>query len=168
MIEYNSLMETVDFIIDNYDREIEYINSKCQAFLDQTVEVDGVEPLAIDIDSLIAREYSGDVEPNTMQVAVYRPNQTPRKVKVDVSSWSDGQIDDLFKQIINAAAKEREETYEFDTHKNSRTLELPWKSLSENLKVYKGISMTEWRAKFKEWYGKEKPEQLRIKGLKVI
>ena len=49
-LRYNLLVEITDFICDNYDREVEYINAHCQRYLAETIESDGFIPEMINLD----------------------------------------------------------------------------------------------------------------------
>ncbi len=156
-LRYNLLVEVVDFICDNYDREVEYINAHCQRFLAETIEQDGIVPEAINLN-----EYMQDY----MQLTVRRGGQS-RTNKIDITGWDDAKIDQTIEQIINLCANEKKQVaYDFSTQKNYVALELSWSLLTQYFGAYNGLSKTAWREKFRKWYNKEKPAQLRIKGIK--
>ena len=158
-LRYNLLVDIIEFICDNYDKEIEYVNSRCQQFLTETIEQDGIIPEEINLD-----EYLSD----NMQIIVRRKNKEHIH-KVDISDWDDEKISTTLEQIINLCATEKKnlKDYEFSKQKNSVALEITWGLLTPYLKLYEGITLMEWREKFREWFKKEKPTQLRIKGVKI-
>ena len=158
-LRYNLLVDIIEFICDNYDKEIEYVNSRCQQFLTETIEQDGIIPEEINLD-----EYLSD----NMQIIVRRKNKEHIH-KVDISDWDDEKISTTLEQIINLCATEKKnlKDYEFSKQKNSVALEITWGLLTPYLKLYEGITLMEWREKFREWFKKEKPTQLRIKGVKL-
>jgi hypothetical protein len=89
--------------------------------------------------------------------------------KIDIKGWSDEKIDKLIEDVVNLCASEKKQTeYDFSTQKNSIPLDLTWGLLTPYLDLYKGLTKTAWRDKFKEWFKKEKPKQLRIKGIKLL
>lgn len=154
-MRYNLLLEVVEFICDNYDREVEYINSRCQQFLHDTIECDSIIPEPLDLSDYV-------------EVSVRRNGVTKTK-KIDVSNWDESKIDALIEDIINRCATEqRNVNYDFTTQKNSVALELTWGLITPYLNVYNGLTKTDWRAKFKELLSREKPKKLKIKGIKLV
>jgi hypothetical protein len=152
-LRYNLLIEVVEFICDNYDREVDYINTHCQRFLTETIESD----------SIIPDEYKEDY----LQLTV-RKNGKERINRIDISNWDDEKINRTIEQIINLCASEQKQIrYDFSTQKDSVPLDLTWRLLSPYLELYNGLTKTDWRNKFKSWYNKEKPNRLKIKGLKM-
>ena len=153
-LRYNLLIEVVDFICENYDREIEYINSRCQHFLNDTIEQDSIVPEAIDLN-------------DCLEITVRKNNVVVRQKKIDITGWDDAKINEIFETNINLYANEKQKIqYDFSTQKNTFPLELSWSMLTPYLKVYHGLAMMVWREKFRDWYVKEKPTQLRISGIK--
>jgi vacuolar-type H+-ATPase subunit I/STV1 len=157
-LRYDLLVQITDFICDNYDREVEYINTHCQKYLAETIESDGAIPEAIDINT-----YLGD------QVNITVNKSGKVKIhKVDISRWEEAEINALIEEIINRCAAEKKKIeYDFATQKNSTELHLAWGLVTPYLELYRGLTKTEWRAKFKNWFTKEEPKQLKIRGLKV-
>jgi hypothetical protein len=153
-LRYNLLAEIIDFICDNYDREVEYINMRCQEFLSETIEEDAIMPLPLDLT-------------NYIEITINQ-NGTRRQKKIDITGWTDMQIDELIEEIINRCARENDSAgYDVATQKNSTALKLTWGAVTEHLNMYKGLTKTAWRDKFKEWFREKKPEKLTIKGIKI-
>jgi len=156
-LRYNLLVEIIDFICDNYDREIEYINAHCKQFLADTIEQDGIIPEELNVE-----EYLRD----NMQITIYRRGRE-KTHRIDISKWDDAQLNQKIEEIINLCAnKDKKVQYDFSTQKNSVSIELAWSLLTPYLKAYDGLTLTAWRVKFRDWFGKEKPSKLRIKGIK--
>ena len=116
-LRYNLLVEITDFICDNYDREVEYINAHCQRYLAETIESDGFIPEMINLD-----EYMQDY----LQLTVRRNGQEQTN-KIDISNWDDVKINQTIEEVINLCASEKKQVqYEFSTQKNLVDLELSW------------------------------------------
>jgi len=152
ILRYNLLLEIVDFICENCDREIEYINARCQQFLTETIEEESIIPEAIDLTDYV-------------EITVRKNNDTVRQKRIDITGWSDAQIDALFEEKINLYFKQIQ--YNFSTQKDTVPLEVSWSMLTPYLKPYHGLAMMAWREKFRDWYVKEKPKQLKIRGIKM-
>lgn len=153
-LRYNLFAEIADFICDNYDREIEYINLKCQEYLNNTIELNGIIPDPIDLQDYI-------------EITVNK-NGVIKHNKIDITGWDDEKIDNLIAQIINLCANEKKQMqYDIFEHKHSVALELTWGLLTPYLDLYNGLSKTDWRNKFKEWYNKTQPKKIQIKGIKL-
>lgn len=154
-LRYNLLIEIIEFICDNYDKEIEYVNSRCQKFLTETIEQYGIIPKEINLD-----EYLSD----NMQIIVRRKNKEHIH-KIDISEWDDEKISNTMEQIINLCINEQKniKDYDFSTQKNSIPLQITWNLLTPYFKLYKGFTLTEWREKFKKWFQENNPCVLTIK-----
>ena len=154
-LRYNLLIEIIEFICDNYDKEIEYVNSRCQKFLTETIEQDGIIPKEINLD-----EYLSD----NMQIIVRRKNKEHIH-KIDISDWDDEKISNTMEQIINLCINEQKniKDYDFSTQKNSIPLQITWNLLTPYFKLYKGFTLTEWREKFKKWFQENNPCMLTIR-----
>ena len=156
-LRYDLLVEITDFICDNYDREVEYINSQCKKYLEKTIESNEFIPEVINLD-----EYTKDY----LQLTVRRNGKEQIK-KIDITNWDDVKINQTIEEVINLCADEKKNTkYNFSTQKNSVALELTWALITPYLNLYNGLTKTIWREKFKSWYAKEKPERLQIKGIR--
>lgn len=152
-LRYNLLVEIADFICDNYDREIDYINSKCQQFLNETIYEDGIIPEPIDL-----RDY--------IEISLHK-NGLIRTNKIDVTGWNDEDIEKKITEIINICAAEKKKIkYDFTKQKNSLALELTWGIITPYLDMYKGLTKSDWKERFKLWFRKETPAKLKIKGIK--
>jgi hypothetical protein len=159
-IRYNVLIEIVDFICDNYDKEIEYINTHCQRYLSETIEKDGIIPETMNLDNYMHSK---------MDIVIKRPGKQDQTHHIDISKWDDTKINTLIEEIVNLCANEKKQIqYDFSTQKNTIALELTWSLLTPYLSLYNGVTKTAWRDKFKAWYSKEKPKQLKIKGIKCV
>jgi hypothetical protein len=157
-LRYNRLVDITDFICDNYDREVEYINSQCQKYLTETIELDGIVPDKINLD-----EYAQDCLHLTV-----RRNGKELSSKIDIRDWDDAKINKTIEQVINLCANEKKKVpYDFSTHKDSVAMEIGWSLVTPYLDLYKGLTKTAWRVKFKEWFRGQNPKQLRIKGIKT-
>jgi hypothetical protein len=152
---YPNLEEVTDFVCEHHDKGLEFINARCQEFLKNTIDLDGVVPPPIDVNDY-------------MEIIVTRNGKT-RSQKVDVSGWTDTEIDAVIEDIINQCAhKSKGIPYEFARHKDSVALELTWGLLTPYFDVYRGLSKTDWRSTFKRWFVQQTPRQLRVKGIKVV
>lgn len=153
-LRYNLLVEVVEFICDNYDREIDYINSRCQQFLTETINADTFIPEPVDLNDYL-------------EITVRRGGVT-RHNRIDISDWDETQIEQLIETIINKCATNTKKVeYDFSTQKNSIAVELTWSVITPYLDLYNGLSRTDWREKFRRFFSREKPQQLKIKGIKV-
>jgi hypothetical protein len=158
-IRFEFLAEIAELIIDNYDKEIDWINAHCQKIFSDTIEGEAVVIPEFDIKSICD-------EDETIKVTVKRHgNQTEHKI--NISNWTDVQIHDTFRKIISLCAIEQKIEYEFDAHKDSMKLELTWKEMVVYFKTYAGLNLLEWRQKFKDWMKKEKPSRLVVRGVKI-
>jgi prophage antirepressor-like protein len=54
-MRYNCLIELVEFIIDNNDKSIEFINNNIQKYLKDTIELDAIIPTPIDLGRSIVK-----------------------------------------------------------------------------------------------------------------
>ena len=152
-LRYNLLIEVVEFICDNYDREIEYINTRCQQFLSETIEQDSIVPDSIDLNDY-------------MEITVNK-NGIMKQKRIDITDWSDERINQTIEDIINLCANEKKKVqYDFSTQKNSLALELTWSLITPYFDAYNGLTRSAWRNRFKHWLTAENPKQLRIKGIK--
>lgn len=151
-IRYDSLSDIIDFICDNYDKEINYINECCKIYFNNLVENDPIVPIPLCLDSVL-------------EIKLVR-NGRERVQSIDVSSMSDEEVDALIERIVNECAQRVKPEYELSRDKDLVELNLVWSSLSEQMKKYKGYSMTQWRELFKKWYKKYFPKQLKVKGIK--
>jgi hypothetical protein len=156
-LRYDSLIEIVDFICNNYDKELDYINARCKEFLNNTIENVGIVPEPI-------------VE-NQLVVAVQQNGHITRSKKIDVTGWTGEQINKLFEEIINLCAAEHKQIeYDFSSQKDDIDLELNWGWLSNLLaKRYRGRTRSEWIDTFKEWFTESsRPARLRVRNIGLL
>jgi prophage antirepressor-like protein len=150
---YNRLEEVIDFICDHYDCEIDFINERCQQMFRDTLECEPIIPLPLDMD-----EY--------MEVIVNK-NGYKKTEKIDITGWTDEQINNTMKEIVNLCSKAIYPDYDFNLHKNDIDIKLRWSEISATLRqLYRVDDMILLRKKFKEWYLVEKPQKLQVKGIK--
>lgn len=155
-LRYNLLSEIVEFICDNYDKEINYINANCQKFLNETIEMEGVVPEPIDLG-------------NYIEISINKNGSKSRSKKIDIADWDDSKIDEIIEEVINRCVSEHKKiNYEFSKQKELMELDLSWSLITPYFSSYKGLSKTEWRDRFKNWYFKENPRNMTVKGIKLI
>jgi hypothetical protein len=153
-LRYNLLSEIVEFICDNYDKEMNFINARCQQFLQETINEDGIIPEPIDLK-------------DHLEITVKQGGAVTKIKKIDITGWDDSKINELWIDVINKTAMEKNIQYDFSTQKNSLPVELTWSLITPYLQLYNGLTKTEWREKFKQWYNGEKPACLKVKGIKL-
>jgi prophage antirepressor-like protein len=152
-LRYNLFVEIADFICDNYDREIEYINNRCMEFLNETIEHETIIPKAIDLNDYIA-------------IVVRRNGMDERAHKIDITGWTDADINAEIERIITRCVIEKKNIeYDILRDKDRVAILLEWPLITPYLELYQGLKKTEWRAKFKSWFSVAKPAQMRIKGI---
>ena len=153
-IRFEHLVAIVDFICDNYDKEIEYINHICKQILTDTIELDHNIPSPID-----------DFENSKHG----KPVKKPAKVeKIDISNLNTEELHALIESIVNRCAIEQlKQDYDFATQKNIVDLELTWKLVGAYLDLYNRFNRKGWRQQFKDWFLEIKPKKLRIKGIEL-
>jgi hypothetical protein len=123
-------------------------------FLQDTIDLKGVVPPPVDLSDY-------------MEITVSRHGKT-RSRKIDVSGWSDRDIDALIEEIVNRCAHATKNiSYDFATQKDSVALEIGWGLLSPYFDLYQGLTKTDWRDNIKRWYEDNKPRQLQIKGIRT-
>lgn len=153
-LRYDLLTEVVDFVCDNFDREVEFINKRCQEFLDTSICSEPIIPEPLDL---------GDF----LEISVNRGG-VRKEARIDISDWSDEQIYAKIEEIVELCARETKKMpYNLRSQKDSVKMELAWSSLTPYMKKLAGLSLSEWRAKFKDWYRKTQPTQLLIKGVSL-
>ncbi len=153
-IRYDSLADVVDFMCDNYDKSVDYVNAHCQTFLQQIVDGEAIIPEVVDLETAC------------MEITVHKEGRKTKTEKIDISNWTDEQINTAIEDIINKFARDQNIDYNCVTDKNTTSLELKWMDLDVYMASYK-LSKKEWREKFKNWFAQSKPEKLKIKGIKL-
>lgn len=152
-LRYDMLVQVVDIICENYDKEIDFINSKCKEFFEMTIESEGIVPPAIELN-------------NSLEITISRNGQK-KSQKIDISNWTDAQVDAAIKKIVNICINEQHPNYEFERDKDSVPVELSWGTLTPYMKEYTGFNMTTWRQRFKSWFYQHIPNKLKIRGLSI-
>lgn len=153
VMRYDVLIEMIEYLADNYNKEVDMVNDNCKRYFSQTIHNTPIIPLPLVLDDYI-------------EVCVVR-NGEENKEKIDVSKLSDDEVAKLITDIVELCAKRVNPTYELMRDKDSVQLNLLWKDLSSSLQVYKGYTATMWRKKFKEWFSRIVPNKLLIKGIAV-
>jgi phage anti-repressor protein len=128
---YENFVELVEFIIDNYNKDINFINNHAKQFLENTITLDPVVIPPIDL-------------------VMY--TQIPRRIKftkIDVSNWNEDQLKETIIDLINQYANKLGKPYDFKTQKDTEPLELVWKDFQTYLVNYKGKNKTSWKAYLK-------------------
>jgi hypothetical protein len=153
-IRYDSLTDVVDFMCVNYNKSVDYVNAHCQTFLQQIVDGESIIPEAVDLETAC------------MEITIHNGGRKTKTEKIDVSGWTDEEINTAIEEIINKFARDRNIIYNCAEDKNTTSLELKWMDLDTYMAPYK-LSKTAWREKFKNWFAQTQPEKLKIKGIKL-
>lgn len=154
ILRYNCLINVADLITEECDRQIDYVNERCQEFLDMSIDLEPIIPEPIDLGRHV-------------EVRLIENGNVRRTRKVDISEWSRERIFDEIELFINKCASDLGMEYDIKQHGNITPLELQWSMLSAYMKTYNGFTMTAWRELFKGWIVKSKPQLLRVKGIKI-
>jgi phage anti-repressor protein len=126
---YENFVELVEFIINNYNKDIDFINTHAKQFLENTITLDPVIIPPIDL-------------------GVYAPKQIKFN-KIDVSNWNNDQIKETIVELINQYAIKLGKQYDFNTQKDIEPLEIIWKDFQTYLIQYKGKNKTSWKTYLK-------------------
>ena len=153
-IRYDSLTDVVDFMCINYDKSVDYVNAHCQTFLQQIVDGESFIPEAVDLETAC------------MEITIHKGGRKTKTEKIDISGWTDDQINMTIEEMINKFARDQNIDYDCVTDRDIIPLELKWMDLDNYMTPYK-LSKTAWREKFKSWFAKSKPEKLKIRGIKL-
>ena len=131
-MRYNSFLELIEFIVEHHDKSIEFINKNAKRFLNSTIEETPIVPEPLDLKNHIIKRSKSDIDTKIQ--------------KIDISGWTELQISDLLKQLINQyAAVKLGEHYDFDQQKNTHELRLIWKEFQQYLDTYTGKNKVGWR-----------------------
>ena len=154
-LRYDLLAEVVELVCDNFDREIDFINEKCQAYLQQTIYSEAIIPEPINLNDHV-------------EITVNRAGVPAKTTVIDISDWSDVQIYAKIEEFIELCALEkRQMRYNLRSQKDIVPLELSWALLTPYMKCLRGLSLTDWRQKYREWYRQNRPTKLTIKGVRI-
>jgi predicted nucleic acid-binding Zn-ribbon protein len=150
-MRFNVLEEMTDFLVENYDKEVEFINKHCNKFFEETIHCDPILPEPIQLE-------------NMMQISV-RCNGTTKTKEIDVSDWTDEKIDNTFTHIVDTCLQNK---YPNPNQNQDKKKELNWSDLTSHMKIHKGIKMGIWRDWFKTWIIEHFADNVRptIKGIK--
>lgn len=149
-LKYSHLVGVVDIVMDACDQSFEHVNEMCHQFLRDTIDTDGEMPPPLDLDEL---------------TDVQKKRRAPRP---SVGDYDEKQLGELIEEIVNQCIQNdlNEAGYSFREHKDTRQVNVPWGLLAPHMKEYRGLTMTQWRTKFKTWLDKEKPAGLVVTGIK--
>jgi hypothetical protein len=156
-MRFNLLTELVDFICENYDREIDYINAHCQRFIEQTIEQDGIVPEPADLSEFLQDE---------MNIVVRRRGKPDRTEKIDITGWDDTRIDAVITNVIRRCANDEKKVDYDPEQQDSVMLQLTWSLLTPYFEIFNGLTKSQWRERFKQWYKRTNPQRLTIKGIR--
>ena len=132
-MRYDCLVELIEFIVGNHDKDIKFINENSKRFLQSTIEDDALTPQTLAIE-------------NFTDIKI-----TKRIKKEDVSDWDNEKIIATLKTLINRYAENKLGCpYDFDTDKNSKQLKFSWTEFNKTLNTFKGKTKTEWRKQFEK------------------
>lgn len=145
-IHGESLKISIDFIIDNADRDIEWFNDNLPTFTSQLsthTEPMKLQPIHLD-------------EKRSLYLTT---GEDSSRVEVcDITGWNQEKIDEEIDYILNM----------YKTKNNVSSLDgevVNWKEIAELIKErYKGTRMMPWRGAFKSFIPR-RSERLLIKGL---
>jgi hypothetical protein len=152
------LVTVIEFICENYDQEIDFLNQWCEDFFNKTIDEDPIIPEPLDPRTLFEKDH--------IEISLQRNGQKHTQ-KIDISDWTEDQIYQKITEIVELCARKEKPDYNFDEQKNVVAVQLSWVVITEFMKAYKGFTMTQWRELFKGWYATQNPKKLHIKGLKV-
>ena len=96
---YENFVELVEFIIDNYNKDINFINNHAKQFLENTITLDPVVIPPIDL------------------VAYTQMPHRIKFTKIDVSNWNEDQLKETIIELINQYANKLGKQYDFKTQK---------------------------------------------------
>ncbi len=153
-LRYDCLINVADLITEECDRQIDYVNERCQEFLNKSIDLEPIIPEPVDLGRHV-------------EVRLIENGHVRRSRKVDISDWSREQLFAEIESFINKCAVDLGLEYDVKQHGNITPLELQWGKLSAYMKTYDGLNMTAWRELFKNWIAESRPQLLRVKGLKI-
>jgi prophage antirepressor-like protein len=124
-IRYDCLEEIIEFIVENRGKDIDFINKHAQSFINKTVHETPIVPDPIELGDYI--------------VTTRRRNGASTVIqKINVSEWTEEEIQDLIKKQINEYACVGEQKYDFDTQKDVSPLNIVWKEFIPHFNSYTG------------------------------
>jgi hypothetical protein len=173
---FSRLRKFAEFIIENNEKEVDLFNAELQDILHDTLYKEAEEIPVFDIDTLRPRcdvQVDADAKADAkaapeekMQIVVSKQGKKQEHL-IDISEWTDARVHETLQGIINLCAKEQKKMdYDFTKDKDSLALELTWNLLRPYLQLYRELDLREWRRRLKDWYHKENPRQLVVKGVR--
>jgi prophage antirepressor-like protein len=154
-IRYNMLVEIIEYIANNYDGEIDFINERYSQYIDGTVELDPIIPPPVSLDEYL---------PNTLEVTVRNNGRVARTEVIDVSTWSDEKINEVFTSVIDTCCQERKSADDGsstdvddgsvnDDSSVDEPIVLTWSTITAQLrKEFRSVKrMDTWRELFRHW-----------------
>ncbi len=145
-MRYDCLADLVDFIAENHNREMSYINQHARRFIDATVNEKPVVPPPISIENCL--------------VLSRRKNGKEKVIKIDVSDWEESKVEDLIKDMISTYATKNLKKPDYTYNKND-DINIVWKEFKLLFGSYTQ-PVTYWKDKINKLIEKEK-SKLKIK-----
>jgi phage anti-repressor protein len=132
-MRYPEFIQLIEFILENHNKDIEFINEHGKRFLQNTINLEPVLPQPLDMgDYVIIKRRKNGYESELQ--------------KINVSDWSEDKVQDLLKRLVSQYATIKLGTeYDFDTQKNSHSITLIWKDFKHYLDQYSGKNTMGWR-----------------------
>lgn len=152
ILRFDALCDIADFICENYDKEINYINEKCMQYIQLTVSETPIVPEPVRL-------------ANYTELKLLRNGEEEKRI--DVSKLSSSELHEIISQIVEKCAQKEVPQYSISRDKDVVKVNLFWRNLTELMRQYSGYTLTQWRATFKDWYMVNKPKQLYVKGVAV-
>ncbi len=141
------LQEAVKFVISNFNGEVDWMNQRCEVILRETVYENAVIVPPLDLN-----EYH---------------STAAATVRINVSGWSDEEFASLFEELVDECAEEQSVDYKC-TQDGPAQLEMPWSAISGYVKKEtRGMTLMQWRDKFRRWHGARQLARLQVRGLKL-
>jgi hypothetical protein len=145
ILRYNCLLNAVQFIIDNENKNIEYINENVKQFFEETITGEPIIPCPIILNC---------IEINQMLFFLLKKadGKRIRTKKVEIKENDEDKIFSIIEHFINEYAQTllNKPEYNFARDKNIVDIVVNWKQFKENFSTYKGIQLLEWRKHLKK------------------
>ncbi len=153
-MHYHAFCEVIEFVVENYDRGVEFINNNCKKWLDWTLDSEPFIPEPIDL--------------KYISVQVSHMGRTKTQ-KINVTDWTQEQIQQKIKEIFNLCAREKYnlEEYNLDEKINTVPLNVEWATLAKYFDTT-GISRTQWKNIIRQFFRNiGGPGLIKVKGLPI-
>ncbi len=99
-LRYDLLCNVIDMIVENSDREIEYINGLCRQMLESTVQDEPIVPNPV--------EFKDNVS-----ITVTR-KQVRKSYSIDISDWSDDRVNSFISDLMDSVDTNRSLNWAID------------------------------------------------------